>query len=987
MVQPTCLVALRELKTIPAPEDQLELLRLLKNDIVGHGQRKELVVRHGLLDPLAQILLSTTKATGKKVSLPSTSQLDQPAPLSLEHDIRLQATLIVGSLANAGPAFVPPILSNNLLQALLQALVPADFPSKIVVATLRTLSNVASACASLAFASPNCTDVSFADRILTKSTVNGLFAILQQDASTLSPALQQQVALAADLVFHCCVSEAARNLLVKEGVLDALADIVASFALSHTASASPSNDARPTLRGVLNALSAIIEGSNYRAHRLIYSASLRKVLATSKERSFFDDSQGPNFSQHTRASHVVSVEHLLPKIVVQKYGNYGSQSFPALAPATSRLLTDPSATDSASPSPLCVWLIHLSRSQSVPSGRLAALRLLALVSNALDADAGGSRPELVPRFKERERQVALLAVPIAVKLVTALVDQGYDPSEAMAVRIEACSVLASLINNNVELQKAAHTADAHKYVSQILRRSFEPVTLARPMWSPQSPQPATSDLSTVSPSTVLGHAGLPQEVVQALKCRAGALEAVAAISDREDTIRKDLIEAGVAAFIIESLAPFPDSALSTTSTYHAKDGNTVAVLLAACKAATAMSRSVGNLRTSLIDAGLGKPVFALLKHPNNDVQIAATNVSINLVLDFSPMREDLIGAGVIQIFCTHAKTSSPKLRQASLWGLKHLVLNAPQPIKHTCLGELGSGWLIQAINGDQFEAHNPSLGMSTSNAQGEQVDLLNAESPEMDVDLVEDRDSDDDDGEVSIDQNGMQYQSSGIRSTLKPASYKARLRIFREQEFDPILQAKQDDIEIQEQALDFIRNLINGDDNVQMIDHLNNTIGGHRIFDMLYNKLKPAVAPAVSMHGLGLNQRQTSLQSSTATPTWQPTTLVRAALGVLIHLAAGSSRHRQQLVAQKQLLTVWLPHFSHPDRQVRVSSVWGVINLTWPETAGDREDARRRARELRDVGIEDRVRGLVNDADLDVRERVKTAIRQIDELLENGRHR
>lgn len=106
MVQPTCLVALRELKTIPAPEHQLELLRLLKNDIVGHGQRKELVVRHGLLDPLAQILLSTTKATGKKVSLPSTSQLDQPAPLSLEHDIRLQATLIVGSLANGSSLIV-----------------------------------------------------------------------------------------------------------------------------------------------------------------------------------------------------------------------------------------------------------------------------------------------------------------------------------------------------------------------------------------------------------------------------------------------------------------------------------------------------------------------------------------------------------------------------------------------------------------------------------------------------------------------------------------------------------------------------------------------------------------------------------------------------------------------------------------------------------------------------------------------------------------
>lgn len=157
------------------------------------------------------------------------------------------------------------------------------------------------------------------------------------------------------------------------------------------------------------------------------------------------------------------------------------------------------------------------------------------------------------------------------------------------------------------------------------------------MWSPQP----TSDLqpATSASSSSLGDAGLPQEVIFALKCRAGALEAVAAISEREDAIRKDLIEAGIATHIIDSLTPFPESATSATSPPNPKDGNTISVILAACQAATAMSRSVGNLRTSLIDAGLGKPVFALLKHPDNAVQIAATDVSINLVLDFSPMRE------------------------------------------------------------------------------------------------------------------------------------------------------------------------------------------------------------------------------------------------------------------------------------------------------------------------------------------------------------
>lgn len=341
---------------------------------------------------------------------------------------------------------------------------------------------------------------------------------------------------------------------------------------------------------------------------------------------------------------------------------------------------------------------------------------------------------------------------------------------------------------------------------------------------------------------------------------------------------------------------------------------------------------------------------------------------------------------MIQIFCTHAKRYSPKLRQVSLWGLKHLVLNAPQAIKNSCLEELGSGWLTQVINGEQSEPHaGPMLGMSSPNARGERVDLLNAPvSSEMDVDLPGDDHSDDEDGEVSYDHTGTRYQSSGIRSTLESTNHKSRLRMFREQEFNPVFQAKQDEVLIQEQALDFIRNLINGDDNVQMIDHLNSTIGADRIFDMLYKKLKPSGASTAPTHGFALLQRQPMQPANRSSTSWQSPELVRAALGVLIHLAAGSSKHRQQLVAQTRLLTAWLPHFNHPDRQVRVSCVWGVINLTWPETASDREDARRRALELRNVGIEDRVRSLASDVDLDTRERVKTAVRQIDELLHRG---
>lgn len=298
------------------------------------------------------------------------------------------------------------------------------------------------------------------------------------------------------------------------------------------------------------------------------------------------------------------------------------------------------------------------------------------------------------------------------------------------------------------------------------------------------------------------------------------------------------------------------------------------------------------------------------------------------------------------------------------------MLNAPQSTKHTCLEELGTGWLIQVVNGNSQPGASAALGRSI-NAAGEQVDLLNApETSGMDMDWIEqDNDDDDEDGEVMLDQNGTRYQSSEIRSTLDNTNHREHLRALRENEQNPSVQAKNDDMLVQEQALDFIRNLVNGDENVAMIDYLLDLLGADQLFEILYNKLKPI----------------SNLTSSPQT-VWQPPELINAALGIIVHLAGGSSKHRQQLIAQKSLLTAWLPHFSHSDRRIRVASVWAVINLTWRHSASD-DSARGIAQELRSVGIDDKVRALVEDIDLDTKERVRQCVRQLDELLEGGRYR
>lgn len=265
-----------------------------------------------------------------------------------------------------------------------------------------------------------------------------------------------------------------------------------------------------------------------------------------------------------------------------------------------------------------------------------------------------------------------------------------------------------------------------------------------------------------------------------------------------------------------------------------------------------------------------------------------------------------------------------------------------------------------------------SVGLSTPNAAGEQVDLLNPSSMDVDEpgadadDMVED--DEDEDGEVMYDEaSSTHYQSSHMRSTLDPPvpvfNSKRYLSSIREMEQNDEYAARRDEASIQQQGLDFLRNVINGDDCGALTDHIMNQIGSAKVYELLTAKLSPLPR-----------------SSSSARPIYNTTELVLSTIHVIIHLANASAKHRQMLIAQKPLLQAMLPHFNHVDHRVRVMCVWAVNSLTWIEEDGDRRDARQRSNELKAVGIEQAVRALTSDPNLDVRERVKTAIRQFDTL-------
>ena len=987
MVQGPSVSALEALRAATSPTDQIAALKQLKNSIIGHDQRKELAIRHSALEPLVRILTpSTAKPTGKRRRSSTTQALP---PWSREDEVRVQAVQILASIAGGGAAFVSPLLAAGVPEVLLRCL-SLDVAPRLTTAILKALKSIATA-----WASSYDTASQPPAEFLPKGSTAVLNSLLHQDPT--STASQQHVTLVAEIISLAAQTTVTRSLLTSSGILDTLAALVASHAIHsgtipHQSSPTSLPPPPATLPSILAAIATIITGSPYRAHRFVLSDSIRSLFlhyhATHNglhdQRQLFSTRHNNNSSAHQPQHPQLLPTLHIPASGSTSYNNTSSRAFPAMQSLqhTQPRRRGPSHTnttavlDADHANAVCGYLLYLSRDFTLPQERLVALRLLALVHNALNDDIlGQPKPEHTLKFKERERQIALLAIPPAVALVRTASEAKAGEVDSR-VKEEASEVLALLTRSSKELQLAAVDAGALKYLCPLLKKSFDHVPLAKPMWSANATSPNGTTGSS-DPTCVLGPRGLPQEIQHAQRCRRGALLALAALAEKEDAHRKAIVDAGVVVCVVDALVPFPASTVATASAKDSATGNSVPVLLAACTLAKTLARSVSLLRTSLIDAGIAKPIFALLSHEDETVQFAATECCVNLLLEFSPVREDLVREGVVEKLVQRVRGEDKGgLRLSSLWALKHLVLGGSREMKLGVLDGLGGDWITGAIQGSGaataetgVEGRGGGVALSTPNAAGEQVDLLNPEG-----DGEDDTGMDvDDDGEVLYDESSStHYQASSLRSTLPPLTHtqshttRTLLSALRHAEHSPLLAAQRADLLLQEQALDFLRNLLNGDDCAALLDHLLTTLGTSQFFALLHAKLAPMSSKTGSKTG--------------GVVVYPPTELILSAVNILTHIANASPVHKTLLTSQTSLLTAWLPHFSHADRRVRVMSLWAVCSLTWIEDEGDRAAARQRGEVLRRTGIEAAVRGLAGDSDTDCRERVRTAVRQIDGL-------
>ncbi|KAI0112089.1 armadillo repeat protein [Nemania sp. FL0031] len=1004
-----------------SPAERTVALRALKNDVIGDIQKKTLWVQHGLIPCI--VMLLRPNASERSVTRKGARQSFLPPDIFTDDETaQLQALQLLETFANAGPAFLSPLFASGALSVVLGELCLRNEHPEIVLAALRVIKDLAVATAS-ASASSHINLQSLANIIFAENYLESLHQILVPQTS--SRDTEAQITIVAYLIRTLCRSEHHRTVLVDSGILDALATRIAAFAVAE-GYVLPKAEVRAGIEGlrdyipdppissegldeVLGAVAAIVTDSAYRVCKLVYSPSILAIFPNFSNGGSQYPKSPPEFMvlparMPTRPKGSEIMDLLLPGTpsYPRVHGNTGG--FSTFSVQTSR--ESPSANGRPSSklqtsliswtppeetairnadsnvadieSPLVPWLIHLVRTRNGSEVLMAASVLTSLFKTGF-------------AYKAREASMGLLVVPILLGLLedaeSKMKESGNKwMSREARVRLniieETPAILARLITDSECMQKAAFECGAIKTICRLLKSSYDtPLSGAKSRpWSPDGD--GIDETSSLTSECRLGDEGQHPQLTHRRRVRETALRALGALATFKEDFRKAIVDQEVVAYIINSLHQFPvnsKQAKDQDVLHHAisrnktsqPEQNPVSVIVEACYAVQMLSRSVNTLRTALVDQSASEPLFRLLRHPDVEVQIAATACMCNLVPDFSPMRNSLIDAGILEVLCEHAHSLNPTLRLNALWALKHLVDCAGIDYKKKCVEELESGWLIQLICDDTENRVLWSAGVrSERQSTSTTPDIM-----DEDIDMS-----------FADEHNRPWLSSSLYRTTPTPKSHirilqsaESRLEELKEKEQNPYRKARQDDVAIQEQSLDFIRNLIGGahssnaresaNDTTEMIDYLLNILSQDRLFTILASKLRPKPLQP-------FNRRSISGSDNRVLP--PQAKIIEAVIYILVHIAASIPRHRQLVIAQTELLVQLAKLFNSQDREVRVALCHLINNLTWQDDTNDASACSQRATKLRDLGFLKKLETLgQSDDELDVRERAKAAVWQM----------
>lgn len=143
---------------------------------------------------------------------------------------------------------------------------------------------------------------------------------------------------------------------------------------------------------------------------------------------------------------------------------------------------------------------------------------------------------------------------------------------------------------------------------------------------------------------------------------------------------------------------------------------------AACQCIRSLSRSVKNLRTHLLDAGIVDPVIRLLAAEDEDVVVktAACATLCNMVLDFSSVKANLLEKGAVDLLLGLIRSMNTGLRLNAVWAMKNLLYLAEPKLKQTVMAKMTFDLLYELTQDPELDVQVQALNMLRNLACGDE---------------------------------------------------------------------------------------------------------------------------------------------------------------------------------------------------------------------------------------------------------------------------
>mmetsp|Transcript_8555 Transcript_8555/g.24546 ORF Transcript_8555/g.24546 Transcript_8555/m.24546 type:complete len:680 (-) Transcript_8555:360-2399(-) len=188
----------------------------------------------------------------------------------------------------------------------------------------------------------------------------------------------------------------------------------------------------------------------------------------------------------------------------------------------------------------------------------------------------------------------------------------------------------------------------------------------------------------------------------------GTLHALGTLCMEREESRKQLMDAKVLAPVASALE-------------HEQSG----VREAACLCIRSLSRTVKQQRSALVEADVAAPLLRLLQDPCTEVQLMASATLCNMVLDFSPIKEQVLKNGGAQQLVHLSKSMHSGLRRHAVSALKNLIYQSDLNLKAAVIESLGWPTIKELVEDPEVEVAIEALNMLRN--------LLHKKAAEIDI--------------------------------------------------------------------------------------------------------------------------------------------------------------------------------------------------------------------------------------------------------------